>query len=355
MLALLENVSELHIRASTQEAAMKIYTIKDIARKAGVSVTTVSRVLNHRPDVNKATREKVEKVMAECHFVGNANARGLKQVDGDLVAVIVRGHQNPFLNALTEAILQRAKDLKAAFITEYIDEKADEFQTALRLLHEKRATGFIFVGSRPDERTQAIASLEMPMVFTTVNAAHTQLTHAASVSIDDRAMAREATGVLLSRGHRKIAVFGASRSDGDNLSQRYKGVKDAFMDAGLAFDESRYVETRFSLKGAYDCAREFFTEMDDTTAVFAMSDTVAMGVIRALQDMGKRVPDDVSVFGFDGTETGKYFIPRLSTVEQPVAELAEQSVLVLSDMLEHGTSPRHVVVEATLRLRESVK
>ena len=334
---------------------MKIYTIKDIAQKAGVSVTTVSRVLNHRPDVNQATREKVEKVMAECHFVGNANARGLKQVDSDLVAIIIRGHQNPFLNALAEAILQCTKDSQAAFLTEYIDEKADEFQTALRLLHEKRVTGFIFVGSRPDERIQTISSLEMPMVFTTVNAAHIRLPRAASVSIDDRAMAREAAGVLLSRGHRKIAVFGANRADGDNLSQRYKGVKDAFADAGFTFDESRYVETRFSLKGAYDCAKEFFAQKADTTAVFAMSDTVAMGVIRALQDMGKRVPEDVSVFGFDGTETGKYFIPRLSTVEQPVAELAEQSVLVLTDMLEHQSPPRHVVVEATLRLRESVQ
>lgn len=334
---------------------MKIYTIKDIAQKAGVSVTTVSRVLNHRPDVNQATREKVEKVMAECHFVGNANARGLKQVDGDLVAVIIRGHQNSFLNALAEAILQHTRDSKTAFLTEYIDEKADEFQTALRLLHEKRVTGFIFVGSRPDERVQAIASLEMPMVFTTVNVAHTHLSHAASVSIDDRAMAREATGVLLARGHRKIAVFGASRIAGDNLSQRYQGVKDAFHDAGLAFDEERYVETRFSFKGAYDCAKAFFAEKTDTTAVFAMSDTVAIGVIRALQDMGKRVPEDVSVFGYDGIEAGKYFIPRLSTVEQPVAELAEQSVLVLTDMLEHQASPRHVVVEATLRLRESIK
>ena len=334
---------------------MKIYTIKDIAQKAGVSVTTVSRVLNHRPDVNQATREKVEKVMAECYFVGNANARGLKQVDGELVAIIIRGHQNPFLNALAEAILQRTKDIQAAFLTEYIDEKADEFQTALRLLHEKRVTGFIFVGSRPDERIQAISSLDLPMVFTTVNAAHTKLPRAASVSIDDRTMAREAAAVLLSRGHTKIAVFGASRADGDSLSQRYKGVKDAFQAADLTFDESRYVETRFSLKGAYDCAKTFFAEKADTTAVFAMSDTVAMGVIRALQDMGKRVPEDVSVFGFDGTETGKYFIPRLSTVEQPVAELAEQSVLVLTDMLEHQAPPRHVVVEATLRLRESVK
>lgn len=334
---------------------MKIYTIKDIAREAGVSVTTVSRVLNHRPDVNQATREKVERVMAACHFVGNANARGLKQVDSDLVAIIIRGHQNPFLNALAEAMLQHTKDCKAAFLTEYIDEKADEFQTALRLLHEKRVTGFIFVGSRIDERAQVLSGLDLPMVFTTVNAAHANLPRAASVSIDDRAMAREAAGVLLSRGHTKVAVFGASRADGDSLSQRYKGVKDAFHDAGLTFDESRYVETRFSLKGACDSAKAYFAEKPDTTAVFTMSDIVAMGVIRALQDMGKRVPEDVSVFGFDGTEMGKYFIPRLSTVEQPVEELAEQSVLVLTDMLEHQVAPRHVVVEATLRLRESVK
>ncbi len=334
---------------------MKIYTIKDIAQKAGVSVTTVSRVLNHRPDVNQATREKVEQVMAACHFVGNANARGLKQTDGDLVAIIIRGHQNPFLNALAETILQYTKDCKAAFLTEYIDEKADEFQTALRLLHEKRVNGFIFVGSRIDERAKAIASLDLPMVFTTVNAEQARLSHAASVSIDDRAMAREVTKALLDRGHTKIAVFGASRADGDNLAQRYQGAKDAFRNAGLTFDESRYVETRFSLKGAYDCAKTFFADKADTTAVFAMSDTVAMGVIRALQDMGKRVPEDVSVFGFDGVEMGKYFIPRLSTVEQPVDELAQQSVLVLTDMLEHGVAPRHVVVEATLRLRESVK
>ncbi|MBQ7305792.1 MAG: substrate-binding domain-containing protein, partial [Clostridia bacterium] len=259
------------------------------------------------------------------------------------------------LNALAEAMLQHTKDCKAAFLTEYIDEKADEFQTALRLLHEKRVNGFIFVGSRIDERAQVLSGLDLPMVFTTVNASQADLPRAASVSIDDRAMAREAAGVLLSRGHTKVAVFGASRADGDSLSQRYKGVKDAFHDAGLTFDEGRYVETRFSLQDAYDSAKAFFAEKPDTTAVFTMSDIVAMGVIRALQDMGKRVPEDVSVFGFDGTDMGKYFIPRLSTVEQPVEELAEQSVLVLTDMLEHQVAPRHVVVEATLRLRESVK
>ena len=122
---------------------MKIYTIRDIARLSGVSVTTVSRVLNHRPDVNPQTREKVEQVMAECHFVGNANARSLKQADTETIALILRGRENPFLNSLAEAMLQYTHGLTPAFLTEFIDEKADEFQTAVQLWHEKRVKGFI--------------------------------------------------------------------------------------------------------------------------------------------------------------------------------------------------------------------
>lgn len=335
---------------------MKIYTIKDIAKEAGVSVTTVSRVLNHRPDVNPVTREKVEKVIAACHFVGNANARGLKQTEGDLVAVILRGHQNPFLNALAEAILQHSPMCNAAFLTEFIDEKADEFQTALRLYHEKRVTGFIFVGSRVDQRAAILSTLELPMVFTTARVDEAFLPQAASVAIDDRAMSRLAAQELLRRGHRKIAVFGGNLGqEGDIFNNRYQGVADAFTQEGLVFDQGRYVETLFSAAESYDTAYAFFQQQPDTTAVFAMSDTVAMSVIRALCDLGRRVPEDVSVFGFDGIEMGKYFLPRLTTVEQPVDDLARESVQILTDMLMNGEKPRHITVDAALRLRESIR
>ena len=103
---------------------MKVYTIKDIAAMAGVSVTTVSRVLNHRPDVNIATREKVEQIIRDCHFVGNTNARGLKQ-GNEVIGVVIRGRSNPFLSSLAEAILDRADTVPDNFVTEYIDEKAD--------------------------------------------------------------------------------------------------------------------------------------------------------------------------------------------------------------------------------------
>ena len=334
---------------------MKIYTIKDIARKAGVSVTTVSRVLNKRPDVNQATREKVERVMAECRFVGNANARGLKQTDGDLIAIILRGRDNPFLNALAESLLEHTKGLKASFLTEFVDEMADEFQTAVRLSHEKRVKGFIFVGGRIDERAALLQDLDAPMVFATVNAEKAAFPRAASVYIDDRAMGRAAMQTLLDAGHTRIAIIGGIKQGDDGFAQRYAGAMDALTQAGVVFDEERFVQTRFSLHGAYETAKKFFTTKPDTTAVFAMSDTIAMGVIRALKDMGRSVPEDVSVVGYDGIDMGDYFVPRLTTIEQPVDAIARESIQVLMDMLEDDKPPRHIVVDARLVKRESVQ
>lgn len=332
---------------------MKIYTIRDVAKLAGVSVTTVSRVLNHRPDVNAATREKVERVMAECNFVGNASARSLKQLDGDVAALILRGRSNIFLSQLAEMMLQFAGETGVSFLLETIDEKADEFQTALRLTHEKRARGFIFVGSRLDGRAQVLRGLEAPLVFATVPARELELPRVASVAVDDRRMGRLAMETLIQAGHRRIAVFGGRRDQGDALAERYLGAREACETAGVPFDESRYVETRFSLSDAYGAARAFFPTRGDTTAVFAMSDLVAMGVIRALKDMGKSVPEDVSVFGFDGIEMGKYFLPSLTTIVQPQEEIARKSVEVLLDMMNGGEG-RHVTLPAALIRRESV-
>ena len=333
---------------------MKIYTIKDIAQKAGVSVTTVSRVLNKRPDVNQATREKVERVMEECHFVGNANARGLKQTDSENVAIILRGRENPFLNSLAEAVLLYTHDHEASFLVEYVDETADEFQTAVRLHHEKRVTGCIFLGGRIDERAHVLTGIDMPMVFATISAEKANLPRAGSVFIDNRMMGRLAMQTLIDAGHTKIAIFGGARQSDDGFGQRYQGAMEALEKAGIPFDGERYVDTRFSLRGAYDTARGFFAMKPDTTAVFAMSDTVAMGVIRALADIGRRVPKDVSVVGYDGIEMGKYFLPRLTTVEQPINDIARESVAMLMGMLEKGEEPRHVVVPASLIERESV-
>ena len=249
---------------------MKIYTIRDIAQMAGVSVTTVSRVLNGRPDVSRATLEKVRRVMDECHFVGNANARGLKQAETSLVAVIIRGRRNPFLNELAEAMLQWAGESRAAFLTEYIDEQADEFRRARTLISERRIAGIIFVGSRIDERCAALSDVNIPMVFATVSTQDTVMARASSVSIDDERMAREAVEALLERGHRHLVVFGGAPEGADSLALRALGAREAMEARGLSLPEACYVETRLTLSDAYAAAMDFFRR-GEADAAFCMS------------------------------------------------------------------------------------
>lgn len=332
-----------------------IYTIRDIAALAGVSVTTVSRVLNHRPDVNKETRAKVEKVIQDCHFIGNTNARGLKQTDHEFVAIIIRGRSNPFLHSLSEAILSRSVPMNLDFITEYIDEKDNEFETACKLLVQKHIRGFIFVGSRIDERAEAFKDLDIPSVFTTVSSENSTFRFSSSVTVDDRSMGKAAALELLNRGHKKIAVFGGSPLTGDSLSLRSQGVIDAYEEKNLKFDSDLYRECRFTIQDGYDCTVDFFQTHKDVTALFAMSDMMAVGAIRALKDIGLRVPEDVSVIGFDGVELGQYTVPRLSTVRQPVEDIATKSLNLIMDMLEHRSEPKHLRLPAQLVLRESVQ
>lgn len=332
---------------------MKVNTIRDIARLAGVSVTTVSRVLNHRPDVNPETRRRVEQIIDENHFVGNSNARGLKQ-NNDVVAMVVRGRSNPFLSSLAESILDKASSLPDSFITKYIDEKDDEFLTAYKLTLQNSVKGLIFVGSLIDDRVRAIRNLDIPVVFTTVNAETAALRFASSVSVDDRKMGRMIGDELLRLGHRRIAVFGSNPVAGDSLAMRFQGFCDAFADHGLVYNREDYRESRFSYDAGYETARDFFSDHMDVTALFAMSDTVAVGAIRALRDLGRLVPEDISVVGFDGIDISRYTVPRLTTVEQPVDEIARRSVNLLLDMIENNASPRHVLVNAEFRRRESV-
>ena len=334
---------------------MKIYTIRDIAQMAGVSVTTVSRVLNNRPDVSRETQEKVRLVMQEHHFVGNANARRLKQAETDLIALIIRGRRNPCLNELAEAMLFCARDGGAAFITEYINERADEFRHARKLIGERRITGVIFVGSRIDGRCEALAGVNIPMVFATVSTEGTAMARASSVSIDDGRMARKAVNALLDRGCRRVAVFGGDREGTDSLALRAQGAREALEARGLTLSGDYYVETRLTLADAHAAALDFFRRCPEADAAFCMSDMAAMGVMRALSDLKKRVPEDVSVLGVDGVDMDEFLTPRLSTVAQPVQEIARQSVEVLRDMMERGAPARHVTVGAELILRESVR
>jgi len=332
---------------------VEIYTIRDVARKAGVAVSTVSRVLNGRPDVSEETRKKVMDIVGEYGFVQNRNARNLKTTNSVFAAIIVRGRRNAFLNDVAAQMIEYAQGVKTPFLVKYIDEEDDEFDTMRQLYSEKRAGSFIFLGSRLDERCEAVRAIGVPVVFATVNAANVGLENASSVCLDDRAATRAMMDRILEQGHTRVAVFGGFRDGEDIFAKRYQGAMDSLRAHGIDYDPDEYVHSRFSLEGGYESARRFFETHRDVTAVLTMSDMMAMGVTRALHEMGLRVPQDVSVSGFDGTVMARYYVPSIASVCQPTEEIARRSVELLCDMINGGAA-QHVTVKYSMAEGESI-
>lgn len=333
---------------------MEVCTIRDVARRAGVAVSTVSRVLNGKKDVSEATRKRVLEVVEECGYVQNGNARFLKQDRSEFAAIIVRGRLSVFLSDVAERMHLYAQECGLQTITEYIDEMDDEFDVMRQLHAQKRAGAFVFLGSRLDERCEAVRALGAPCVFATVNASARDFGCASSVSIDDRAAACAVMEGLLEKGHTRIAIFGGNPEGDDPIARRYQGAVEGLTRHGHAFaPQESFCQVRFSLEDAYAGAKAYFAEHPDVTAAFAMSDTIAAGVIRALYDLGKAVPGDVSVAGFDGTALARYFIPSIATVSQPAEDIARVSVALLLERMA-GEDARHVTVEHTLVDGESV-
>lgn len=322
---------------------MRVVTIRDVASLSGVSISTVSRVLNGRPDVDAATRERVLAVVQQHGYTQNTNARNLKQRSVDFVAVVVRGRFNFFLTHIAEAILAYGKGCPFQFLLEFIDEKADEFEAARRLYAERRLTGVIFLGSNTIGRGEDIRRLNVPCVFATIEA--DGMPNVSSVSVDNRACARRAVDALFHLGHRRIAFAGYQGEPGDSIGRRFAGFIDAHTARGLSFDPALFAHADFSMASAHGATQALLARGAPFTGLFAISDTVALGAIKALSESGLRVPLDVSVVGFDGIEVAQFCLPPLTTIRQPADLIARRSVSLMCAALEHGVH-EHVTVEA---------
>lgn len=157
-------------------------------------------------------------------------------------------------------------------------------------------------------------------------------------------------------GHRTIGILGGRAEQSNAAQARLEGVRQAFARRGVALDESRQCETaRFDLSGGYAAMERLLDKLPGMTAVFAMSDVQALGAMRALHDRGLRVPEDISVLGYDGIELGRYAVPRLTTVRQDAQKLAERSVDILIRQIRDGEGPAHELIPYTFLDGESVK
>ena len=329
-------------------------TIKDLSARTGYSVGTISRVLNNQPNVSEKARDVILRAAAESGFQLNTNAKQLKQQHGTSILIVVKGTSNELFSDLVEAIQSRAAQGTYPIVVDYIDENANEVSRALRLCLEKKPLGILFLGGNRQHFLADFEKIKLPCVLVTNDASGLPFENLSSVAADNVAAAKLAIDTLVSLGHRKFAVIGGDRQVSDTTILRYQGCLEAFHSNGISFHpELDYETARFSYAGGYRAAQALLERGRDFTALFAMSDVMAIGAIRALKDAGKRVPEDVAVMGFDGLEIGSYTVPRLATVCQSVDALAQTSLELLQANIETQAAPRHETVPVTLARKES--
>ena len=331
-------------------------TIKDIARESGYSVSTVSRVLNNRNDVSPDARKKIEEVVAKFNFVPNNNAKHLKQNNSKAIGVLVKGISNMLFASVVEEIQRMIEKTEYTLVVSYLDEDADEVEQAILLCRERKPLGLLFLGGNPEYFHREFSGVDVPCVLVTNRANEMHFENLSSVATDDIAAARCAVDQLFVAGHRRIGILGGDFDKSYTSHQRFLGCEQSFSEHGAVLDvEHCYEKARFSFGSACRAMKRLIGKFPDVTAVFAMSDVMAIGAIRALRDLGYRVPEDVSVIGFDGTSLAEYYNPKLATIKQQHQKLANRSIEILFGQIELKKEPIHEIVPFEFVNGESIR
>ena len=344
-------------------------TIKDIARMCHVGVSTVSRALNNQSDINPNTRARILEVVKETGFVPNSTARLLKQSETNSIALLVKGITNPAFSGMLQIMEEQAEEKGYAAILRHVGPTEDEVPVALSLVKERKLKGIVFLGGNFTHEEQELQQLGVPFVFATIGEDSEETAASkgrhdngkvgyANIAVDDVKASCDAVEYLIRLGHRRIGMIAEGLGMPSVGQLRYRGYCRALEAAGITHREEDVTVAaegieHFSLSNGYKAAQRLMEKSPDLTAIFCVSDVLAFGACRAILDAGKRIPEDMSVMGFDGIEMGSYVNPRLSTMRQPFEEIAASAMKSLFGMLEDGAAPCDDIMEAQLVERES--
>ena len=238
----------------------------------------------------------------------------------------------------------------------YIDEEANEVAQAELICAERKPYGIVFLGSNLEYFTPQLAEPRVPCLLLTNSAATLNIPNLSSVSVDDVSASSLMIEYLYAQGHRKIGLIGGKPDQSRPSLSRLTGSQSAMFRLGLPFEmKKQYAYARFSLQSGYTAMEYLLKHCPDITAVFAMSDLMALGAIRALRDHGLCVPQDISVTGFDGIALGQYSVPRLTTIRQNMEQLARRSARILLHNIQKPGNAVHEIVSFDLTEGESVR
>ncbi|WP_026692754.1 LacI family DNA-binding transcriptional regulator [Peribacillus kribbensis] len=330
-------------------------TIKDIAKAAGVSVTTVSRALNGYSDVNEKTRKKISDIARELNYSPNTLARGLVMKRSKSIGIIVSGlteasRKDNFtlevLSGVNDVISERDYDL-VLFSTTTTKQRE---KTYSQLCRERRVDGAILHGIKMDDPyLKEVIDSDIPCVLIDIPIETETVGY---VSTDNALGAKKAVQFLIDQGHTNIAMMNGHDRAYVSI-KRLEGYAEALSEAGLPLKKDWIVDGGFSEEKAQEEAVKLLTQHPDISAIFCASDLMALGVMKAAKELDIDIPTELSVMGYDDILLASYTHPALTTVAQNIYQLGYQSANLLIDMLEEKTQSRACILDTEIAIRET--
>ncbi|HLY59140.1 MAG TPA: LacI family DNA-binding transcriptional regulator [Terriglobia bacterium] len=328
-------------------------TIKDVARESGVNTSTVSRALNNAYGVNEKTRQHVMEVASRIHYRPNHVARGLVTGRSQTIGLVVSDIRNPFFAEVArgaeDAAYRAGRDLVLCNSDLRGDKQMDYFDSLLA----KRVDGIVMnsVAALSIAQQDQLWAAGVPIVLLNRSSVHGRFS---SVLADNMAGGAMAGNYLIDCGHTKVGHITGPRAHG-NLTDRAKGFLKVFHDRGLP--EPKVIRGKHTFAGGYELTHQLLQTDGKITAIFAGNDVLAFGCIRAAVEKGIRIPDDLSIIGFDNVEMSQITNPPLTTIDQPKYEIGEAAIEMLLNMMTKDgiREPEHRIIGVRLIERQSCR
>lgn len=329
-------------------------SIKDVAREAGVSIATVSRVLNDIDVVNEDTKKKVKDAIKKLSYRPNIVARSLKTQKSSTIGIIIPDISNQFYPEIVRGCEDVANIYNYNIMLCNADLDVDKEMEALRILKEKMIDGVIYMSNSIEQNIiSLIKELEMPTVLVETTDADGIFP---SVSIDNVMAASDAVKYLINKGNKKIAYVGTTTEKVNALSKRYTGYKKGLTEMEINLDKDLVYFGGVKARDGYAGINTILDKKAEVDAVFCASDEIAMGVINALRDKGIKVPGDVDVMGFDDIYSASIFYPKLTTVSQPMYDMGSVSMRMLIKSINNlVVEEKHFILPYRIVERDSCK
>ena len=331
-------------------------TLQDVAEKAGVTKATVSYILNEKKSFPVETRQRVMDAIEELGYIPNLSARTLTQRSSKLIGVVVpqtEGSRLMFQNDFYAEILGSIEFHARQSGYHIIISATDANESYLRLARERNLDGIIVIGMYPDEFYQQMKKSQIPIVLVD-SYCNDHYYH--NIRIDDAYGSYLATRHVLSKGHRGVAFFCGQLKENGVMKKRLTGYKDALREYQVPFDPQYVFEGSIDYASGIGSAGRLRQARLPTTAVVAAADILAIGAMKGFYEQGVRVPDDISVMGFDDLEISQYLTPGLTTVRQEISQKGEKAVeLLINNINEPDLTKQEQILPVKLVERGSVK